>query len=59
MENQRIMRWFQESLKKDSVDLEIEKSKVINSIKGLKKTDLFEKQKKLTLWQKIKRILNF
>jgi hypothetical protein len=53
------MRWFQESLKKDSVDLEIEKSKVINSIKGLKKTDLFEKQQKLTLWQKIKRILNF
>lgn len=59
MENQRILKRFQESLIKDNLELETEKQKIINSFKGIKKSDLFPKKEKLTLWQKLRKILNF
>ena len=59
MENQRILKRFQESLIKDNLEIETEKQKINNSYKGNKKSDLFPKKEKLTLWQKLKKILNF
>jgi hypothetical protein len=44
---------------KDKLELDTEKEKFIKEIKGLNKNDLFLKQKPLTLWQRIKRVLNF
>lgn len=59
MENQRILKQFQESLIKDKLELETEKQKIINSFREIKKSDLFPKKEKLTLWQKLRKILNF
>lgn len=59
MENQRILKQFQESLIKDKLELETEKQKIINSFREIKKSDLFPKKEKLTLWQKLMKILNF
>jgi hypothetical protein len=45
---------------KDKIELEREKLKLISSLKGLKKEDVLPTMvipKKLTLWQKIKRVL--
>lgn len=39
--------------------LNIEKNQTAEFVKSLKKEDLFQKPKKMTLWQKIKTILNF
>jgi hypothetical protein len=40
-------------------ELDIEKKRTAKFIKNFKKDDLFPKPKKLTLWQKIKKVLNF
>lgn len=40
-------------------ELDIEKKKTAEFMKNFKKDDLFPKPKKLTLWQRIKRVLNF
>jgi len=45
---------------KDKKELEIDKNQIIQNIKKLKKEDILPKvvvPKKLTLWQKIKRVL--
>ncbi len=44
---------------KNEKDLNNEKEKFIQSLKGLNKEDLFPKNKKFTLWQRIKKVLNF
>jgi len=40
-------------------DLKKEKENTANFFKDLKKDDLFKKPKKLTLWHRIKKVLNF
>jgi hypothetical protein len=40
-------------------DLKREKENTANFLKQFKKDDLFTKPKKLTLWQRIKKVLNF
>jgi hypothetical protein len=40
-------------------DLKKEKENMANFFKEFKKDDLFEKPKKMTLWQRIKKVLNF
>jgi hypothetical protein len=44
-------------IKKDSLEIDLEKEEFINSIKKFKKQDILPKPKKLTLWQKMKKIL--
>ena len=54
------LRLLEVQQNKDKIDLEREKLKLISSIKGLKKEDVLPKvviSKKLTLWEKIKRVL--
>lgn len=59
MDNQKILDWYQKELEKDSLEIEKEKNKFTNSIKKLKKQDIFEPEKveKLTIWKRIKRVL--
>ena len=59
MKNERMMNWLQESLKKDEIDIEKDKMNFINEIKKFKKEDILPKPKKKTLWQKIRKVLNF
>jgi hypothetical protein len=50
--------WLKNEIKRDSQDLNFEKNNFINKIKELKKEDLLPKKpKKLTLWEKLKKIL--
>ena len=51
---EKILNWLTSEKNKDERELEREKKLFIQQIKKIKKDDLFPKQKKLTLWQKIK-----
>jgi len=59
MENQKMMNWLEKAKKNDSIELEAEKKKIVQQIKGLSKEDVIPRQVKLTLWQRIKKALNF
>jgi len=61
MKNQsKHLKWLETQVKKDEANLQREKEDFISSLKKLKKEDILpkvEERKKLTLWQKIKRVL--
>ena len=52
--NQNLLNWLRSEKLKDNRELENNKKKVINEIKGLMKEQMFPKPKKLSLWKKIK-----
>ena len=56
---QRELDYLKSSQKKDKIDLENEKSKFINQIKSIDKSTIFPTPKKITLWQRILKVLNF
>ena len=51
---EKVLNWLTSEKNKDDRELEREKKLFIQQIKKIEKDDLFPKQKKLTLWQKIK-----
>jgi len=53
------MMWYSNQLEKDKVELEIEKQKIIKQIKSIKKEDLVHKQKPISIWKRIIRVLGF
>jgi uncharacterized protein YaaN involved in tellurite resistance len=56
--NLQQLEWLESEIRKDNVILEKEKSKLIENIKKLKKEDILPKPpEKLTLWQRIKKVL--
>jgi hypothetical protein len=56
--NLKQVEWLQNELRKDEIVLNQEKSKLIENIKKLKKEDILPKPpEKLTLWQRIKKVL--
>lgn len=59
MENSKLMMWYSNQLEKDKVELEIEKQKIIKQIKSIKKEDLVHKQKPISIWKRIIRVLGF
>lgn len=52
-----MLNWLESEKLKDSKEIENVKRKYIQEIKGLKKEEIFQEPKKLTLWQKIKILL--
>lgn len=52
--NQNLLNWLRSEKLKDSRELENEKKKIIQEIKGLNKEQMFSKPEKLSLWKKIK-----
>lgn len=57
-DKQQALNWFQTQKIKDNQDLEREKSQLIEDLKKIKKEELFSnKKEKLTLWQRIKKVL--
>jgi len=54
---EQALDWLRSEIEKDKVQLEKEKLQFINSIKTLDKKELVKPIKKLTLWQKIKKVL--
>lgn len=59
MDNQKILDWYQKELEKDSIQIENDKNKFANSIKKVKKQEIFipERTEKLTIWKRIKKVL--
>ena len=61
MKNQsKHLKWLETQVKKDEANLQREKEDFIRSLKKLKKDDILpkvEEPKKLTLWQKVKKVL--
>jgi hypothetical protein len=49
--------WLKSEIEKDKVELEREKNALINSIKSVNKDEIIQPKNKLTLWQKIKKVL--
>jgi hypothetical protein len=54
---EQALDWLRSEIEKDKVQLEKEKQQLINSIKTLNKEELVKPRKKLTLWEKIKKVL--
>lgn len=56
--NSNHLLWLESEKQKDENELNQEKQNLIRQLKSLKKEDILpEKPKKLTLWQRIKRVL--
>ena len=56
--NLQQLEWLQNEIIKDKIILDQEKSKLIDNIKKLKEEDILPKPpEKLTLWQRIKKVL--
>lgn len=56
--NLQQLEWLQNEIIKDKLILDQEKLKLINNIKKLRKEDILPKPpEKLTLWQRIKKVL--
>lgn len=49
--------WLEKEINRDKTELEREKNEFINQIKKYKKEDILPKKIKLTLWQRIKKVL--
>jgi hypothetical protein len=54
-----MQQWLNNEIEKDQIDLLSEKNKFIDQIKKINKEDIIpvKKEIKLTLWQKIKKVL--
>lgn len=55
--SQKLLDWLNKEKKKDQIQLDREKEKIISEIKKYSKNDFFPEPKKLTLWQKIRKII--
>jgi hypothetical protein len=59
MENQRMQKWLEKSQKNDAAEVELHKKQLLDEIRQLTKEDILPKKPKMTLWQRIKKTLNF
>ena len=54
----KVINWFESEIEKDKNELDREKQELIDRITKLKKEDILPKKpKKLTLWQRIIKVL--
>lgn len=55
---QKTLNWFHKEVEKDKIELDKEKQDLIERIKKLKKEDILpQKPKKLTIWQRIIKVI--
>jgi hypothetical protein len=55
-----MQKWLNNEYEKDKKELEYDKKKILDEIKKLKKEDIIPiktKEKKLSIWQKLKKVL--
>lgn len=54
----KLQKWLENEIEKDNIELELEKKKIIENIKSIKKEDIFKtKKEKQSLWMRIKKVL--
>jgi hypothetical protein len=54
-----MLKYLEKSRKSDNNEIENYKKEIISNLSGKTKEDIVPKVKKLTLWQRIKKVLNF
>lgn len=54
---EQAIDWLKNEIEKDKIELDVQKRQLIESIKGIDKEEIIKPVKKLTLWQKIKKVL--
>jgi len=59
MEEQKLSRWLEKSKKNDLQEIENHKKSILEQLQGMSKKDIIPVKEKLTLWQRIKKALNF
>jgi hypothetical protein len=59
MEEQKMLTWLEKSKENDEKETLRLKKEFISEIKKLKVEEIIQKKEKLTLWQRIKKVLNF
>lgn len=57
MKHQQILNWLESEKKKDDLQEKIYKKKIIDEVKNIKKNEMFPIPKKITLWQRIKKVI--
>lgn len=58
-QKEKMIQSLKSSQMRDELELENEKLNFIKEIKNINKEELFPKPKKISLWKKIMKVLNF
>jgi hypothetical protein len=58
-QKERLIQWLESSKEQDRAEISKYKNEIISNIKGLKKTDIIPVPKKITIWKRILKALNF
>lgn len=56
---EKLYEWFKSETERDEQFVEKTKSDLIKNLQGIKKDDIFPKVQKMTIWQRIRKVLNF
>lgn len=56
---EKLYEWFKSETERDEQFVEKTKSDLIKNLQGIKREDLFPVPKKMTIWQRIRKVLNF
>ena len=54
---EQAVDWLKSEIEKDKASLEIEKKRIIESLREFKKEDIIKPEEKLTLWKRIKKVM--
>lgn len=56
---EKVLNWYSQEINKDKIELDKIKNNFIKDIKNIKKDTIFKEvvTKKLTLWERIKKVL--
>lgn len=57
MKHQQILNWLESEKKKDDLQEKIYKKKIIDEVKNIQKNQMFQTSKKVTLWERIRKII--
>ena len=55
--SQRMLNWLENEKKRDDLEEKSYKNKIVKEIKQFKKEEFFPVPKKLTLWERLKKVL--
>lgn len=56
---QKGLEWLNKEIKKDELDLERDREEFIQQLKTIKKEDMFPKKQKISIWQRLKKVMGF
>jgi hypothetical protein len=56
---QKGLEWLNKEIKKDELDLERDREEFIQQLKAIKKEDMFPKKQKISIWQRLKKVMGF